>query len=201
MPDILQQSWKGRPRNEQEEREQTLAASRECMANGNRYCLMERYPAALREYTKALQLDDSNLEAALEVGRVAWHLANREEAGKGWKKAIMIDPLAASAHAGLFTMLQSGSEEERRRAFRHAITLRVLSPYRTSAKEFIALNPAIALEIKRVGDDAEPPGEEMAPRELLATAWKALPKHDTRTADACFARVLATLDAQDAQSL
>jgi tetratricopeptide (TPR) repeat protein len=201
IPDIVQEALRKTARTEAEAKEQAQEASRECVANGDRYCLMENYPAALREYSKAMELDGTNLHAALEVGRVAWHLKNVPVARSGWQKAIELDPLAAAAHAGLFEALKGGNEQEVRRAFRHAITLRVLAPYRAAAREFVLLNPELAREIELVGDDAETPLTETDPRALLTKAWQALPKHDARTADICFARVLALLKEQDAQKL
>ncbi|MBT7164220.1 MAG: hypothetical protein HN904_15675 [Victivallales bacterium] len=190
-PDIIQMEWRKRSRTEKESRERALATARECVANGERYCLMENFPAALREYTKAVTLDGANLQACLEVGRVAWHLGDRPAALQGWQKAITLNPLAASAHGGLFEVYQGGSEKDRQRAFRHALTLMVLSPHRTATREFVVLNPEIARQIQLVADDADEPLVETDQRKLLTTAWQALPKHDSRTADTCFARVLA----------
>jgi tetratricopeptide (TPR) repeat protein len=201
IPDIVQEAWRKQTRSAVEAKQRAREASRECVANGDRYCLMENYPAALREYSKALDLDGTNLHAALEVGRVGWHLKNRLVARTGWQKAITLDPLAAAAHAGLFEMLKEGDEQDVRRAFRHAITLRVLAPYRAAAREFVLLNPELAREIELVGDDAGTPPAETDARVLLSKAWQALPKHDARTADICFARVLALLKEQDAKKL
>ena len=192
VPDLIQMEWEKRARRKVNARERALEASRACVANGERYCLMENFPAALREYKKALELDGSSLHAALEVGRVAWHLHDREDAKAGWQKAITIDPLAAAAHAGLFEMLGDGNDDDRRRAFRHALTLMVLSPHRTATREYVTLHPELGREISLVAADVVEPPEEKDPRKLLSMAWQHLPKRETREADACFAKVLAT---------
>ena len=199
FPDIVQEAWRKRHRTAEEAQERALEASRECVANGNRYCLMEDYKSALREYTKAARLDSTNLDACLEAGRVAWLLHEPVTARAGWQKALTLAPLAATAHAGLFEMLKDGSDEDRRRAFRHAITLQVLRPYRSAPREFILLNPEIGVEIERVAGDAGSESvTETDPRQLLTKAWQALPKQDRRTADICFGRVLAQLRAAEA---
>ncbi len=200
FPDIVQETWRKRNRSAEEAKARAIGASRECVANGNRYCLMEDYRSALREYAKAAELDRTNLDACLEMGRVAWLLGNPATARTGWQKAIGLDPLAAAAHVGLFEMLREGNDEDRRRAFRHAITLQILAPYRSAAREFILLNPETGREIERVANDAGNESvTETDSRKLLAKAWQAQQQQDLRTADICFGRVLAQLQAAEAQ--
>lgn len=200
FPDIVQEAWRKRNRSAEEAKTRAIEASRECVANGNRYCLMEDYKSALREYAKAAELDHTNLDACLEMGRVAWLLHNVTVARTGWQKAIGLDPLASTAHVGLFEMLRTGNDDDRRRAFRHAITLQVLAPYRSDPREFILLNPEMGREIERVANDTGNESvTETDPRKLLTKAWQAQQKQDLRTADICFGRVLAQLQAAEAQ--
>lgn len=200
VPDLVQEAWRKRHQSAEDARLRAIEASRGCVANGNRYCLQEDFPAALREYRKAAELDSSNLTACLEIGRVARLLDNSSVARDGWQRALVLDPLAAAAHAGLFDLFKESSEEDRRRAFRHALTLHVLSPHRSTPREFILLHPEIAREIELVANDAADASlAALDSRELLTRAWEALPKQDLRTADACFGQILTRFRAAEAQ--
>ncbi|MDX9981242.1 MAG: hypothetical protein RBU25_14545 [Lentisphaeria bacterium] len=200
FPDLVQEAWRKRNQSAEEARLRAIEASRECVANGNRYCLMDDYPSALREFRKAAELDAGNLDACLEIGRVAGLLKQMPVARDGWQRALELDLLAATAHAGLFEMLREGDEKERRRAFRHALTLHVLSPHRPAPREFILLNPEIAREIELVANDAaDATLAALDSRALLARAWEALPKENQRTADACFGQILARFRVAEAQ--
>jgi len=201
FPDIAQEFWRKRGQSAEEARLQALEASRECVANGNRYCLAENFQAALREYKKAAELDSGNLEAWLEIGRVGRLIGNAAVARDGWSRALRLDSLSAVAHAGLFETLKEGGDEDRRLAFRHALTLHILSPHRSAPREFILLHPEVAREIELVANDAA--DESLAAldsRDLLARAWTALPKQNQRLADACFGEILTRFRAAEAQS-
>lgn len=200
FPDLVQETWRKRKQSAEEARQRALEASRECMANGNRYCLLDDFPSALREYRKAAELDAGNLDACIEIGRVARLLNQMPVARDGWQRALELDPLAAAAHAGLFEISKDGDEKERRLAFRHALTLHILSPHRSAPREFILLNPEIAREIELVANDAaDATLAALDSRELLARAWAALPKQNQRTADACFGQILIRFRAAETQ--
>jgi tetratricopeptide (TPR) repeat protein len=199
FPDLVEETWRKRHQSAEEARLQAIEASRECVANGNRYCLLEDFPAALREYRKAAELNASNLEACLEIGRVARLLDNQTVAKDGWQRAIRLEPLSAAAHAGLFEMLRDGGGEDQRQAFRHALTLHILSPYRPGPREFILLHPEIARDIELVaGDVADASLAALDSRELLSRAWQSQGKQDQRTADASFGQILARFRAAEA---
>lgn len=198
MPDLAQEAWRKRRLSAEEARQRAIEASRECLANGNRYVLIEDYPAALREFTKAAELDASNLDACLQLGRIAQLTGNSTLARDGWRRALRLDPLSTVAHAGMFDLLREGNEEDRRRAFRHALALHVLSPHRPAPREFILLHPDIAREIELVANDGGGESQaEIESRELLAAAWQT---GEHRTADIHFGHILARFRAAEARS-
>lgn len=102
-------------------------AADQAMQKGEAAFARNDFPEAIKNYSRALELNPRNYSAALFVGDSYFGAKDWSKAGEWYEKAIQIDPDAETAYRYYADMLTRNGEMEKARSF--AIRAVVAEPY------------------------------------------------------------------------